>query len=211
MLLIFSHYPHTEFRTFPRRLLCPQWMEDGRKHKTIHNHDSPGLRKEIALHRFWDLWAVSFWLDVAADVGWLWCVEPVKKLWTEQDCGSSCGARSVTHMQWVRRPVLEYDFRRATLFSGFSTEVHVPSPCRLRNAPALILHNCWRLLEPDACRRAHSYGMRTSCCQWWCFLVKWEHSWANDVRSKSEKINLDESDYTESMYLYVTFLEHLSV
>lgn len=199
----FSHFLHTEFSTFSRRLLYPQLMEDGRKHKTIHNHDSPGLREETALYRSWDLWAVSFCLDVAAHVGWLWWVEPMKKVWTEQDCGSSSGARSVTHLQRVRRPVLEYDFRRATQFSGFSTEVHIPSPCRLRNAPALILHNCWRLLEPDACRRAHSYGMRTSCCQWWCFLVKWEHSWANDVRSEVWKKLVWMNQTTLSPCLYV--------
>lgn len=110
------------------------------------------------------LLAVSFWLDVAADVGWLWCVEPMKKVWTVWDCGSSCGARSVTHYKGSKKS-MEYDFRRATQFSGFSSRVLVPSPCRLRNAPTLILHSCWRLLEPDASRRAHSYGMRSSCCQ----------------------------------------------
>ena len=45
------------------------WREDGRKHTTIRNHDSPGVRQESALRGSRGFWAVSFWLDVVADVG----------------------------------------------------------------------------------------------------------------------------------------------
>lgn len=169
----FFHLSSHEFGTFARRLSA---MDGG--------HDSPGLREETALHKSWGFWAVSFWLDVAADVGWLWCVEPVRKFWTVRDCGCSCGARSVTHYAVSQKTCFGYDLRRATQCPGFSSQVHVLSPCRLRNAPALILHNCQRLLEPGASRRARGYGMRTSCCQCWCSSVKWDHSWANDVRSE---------------------------
>lgn len=65
----------------------------------IHNRDSPGVREETALHGSRGFGAVSFWLDVVAGVGRLWCTEPLKEVWTVQDYGSwfSCGARSVTH------------------------------------------------------------------------------------------------------------------
>lgn len=74
-------------------------MEDGRKHNTTHTHDSPGVREETALRGSRGFWAVSFWLDVVADVGRLWCAELLKEVWTVRDCGSwfSCGAGSVTH------------------------------------------------------------------------------------------------------------------
>lgn len=63
MLLIFSHYPHTEFRIFSWRLLCPQWMEDGRKHKTIHNmtHLVQGRRLHCIGSETFGQW-VSGWM-----------------------------------------------------------------------------------------------------------------------------------------------------
>ena len=62
---------------------------------STHNHDSPGVREETALCGSRGFWAVRFWLDVVADVGRLWCAEPLKEVWTVQDCGSwfSFGAR----------------------------------------------------------------------------------------------------------------------
>ena len=42
---------------------------------------------------------MSFWWDVVAHVVRLWCAEPLKEVWTVQDCGFRffCAAGSVTH------------------------------------------------------------------------------------------------------------------
>ena len=124
------------------------------------------------------LWAVSCWLDVVTDVGRLWCAQAPKEVWTAQDCGSwfSWGARSVTHYVVSQKIYFGAWLPKSYPVSGFSSRDQAPPPCRLKKAPTLVLHNCLRLLQPGASRRARSYGVRTCCCQCWWNLDKWEHS-----------------------------------
>lgn len=181
------HYP-----TLIPALVLSFVMENERTHPA-HHHVWP-----------WLTWckggACTAWIKRLLGSGFqaecdCWCWEAVVSWAPERDLGSASLWVLVLlwsqikwfTMQWVRRSVLERDFRRTTQFSGFSSRNQIPLPCRLRKAPTLIItHNYLRLLEPGANRRMCSYGVRTWCCQCW-YLDKWEGSWANHTKSEDWK------------------------
>lgn len=208
--LNFFHYPDTEFSTFARRLLCPQWMEHRRKHTTIHNHASPGVREETALHGSWDFWQ---WVS-----GWMWLLMlggcGVLSQWRRS---GQCGivAPPVEPGRWLTiggvRRVWSMISEELPSFQGFPV-----GSLYLLPAGSEMLQLSFFIIVGDYLSQMPAGG--PIVMGWGVLAVSADASWTNEnilgqmMRGeKSEKINLDESDYTESMYLCVTFLEHLSV
>ena len=195
------------------RVCCPWGMENRREHTTIRNRDSPGVREETALRRRRGLGAVSSWLV------WFCCQEAVVCWATEAGLDSAglwflvllCSRVSDSLCSETEDQFWSMISEELPSSQGFPIGTRYLLPAGSEKLQLSFFIIIW---EPLCQVPAGGHVVM----RWGLVAVSVAGTWINKNvlgqitwGQKSEKISLDDSDYTEAIYLCVTFLEHLSI